>query len=61
MKNANKCAEKAIKKHEKKLGNITIIVTLPLAVIESVHNLSNVTITSKELGLLKYCLILYLK
>ena len=53
-KNVYKCAVKAIKAHEKKLINLTKNVTLPFTGTETVHNLSNVTLTTEELELLKY-------
>ena len=53
-KNAYKCAVKTIKTHEKKLRNLTKNVTLPFRDTETVHNLSNVTLTTEELELLKY-------
>ena len=53
-KNVYKCAVKTIKTHEKKLRNLTKNVTLPFRDTETVHNLSNVTLTTEELELLKY-------
>ena len=52
--NADKCAVKTIRTHEKKLRNLTKNVTLPFRDTETVHNLSNVTLTTEELELLKY-------
>ena len=52
-KNVYKCAIKTIKTHEKKLRNLTKNVTLPFTDTKTVHNLSNVTVTT-ELELLKY-------
>ena len=54
-KNVYKCAVKTIKTHEKKLINLTKNVTLPFTHSETVHNLSNVTLTTEDLELLKYC------
>ena len=53
-KNVYKCAVKTIKTHEKKLRNLTKNVTLPFTDTETVHNLSNVNLTTEELELLKY-------
>ena len=53
-KNVYKCAVKAIKTHEKKLKNLTKNVTLPFTDSETVHNLSNVSLRTEELELLKY-------
>ena len=53
-KNVYKCAVKTIKAHEKKLISLTKNVTLPFTGTETVHNLSNVTLTTEELELLKY-------
>ena len=52
--NVYKCAVKTIKTHEKKLRNLTKNVTLPFTDTETVHNLSNVNLTTEELELLKY-------
>ena len=53
-KNVYKHAIKTIKTHENKLINFTKNVTLPFTDTEAVHNLSNVTLTTEELELLKY-------
>ena len=53
-KNVYKCAVKTIKTHEKKLRNLTKNVTLPFTNTKTVYNLSNVTLTTEELELLKY-------
>ena len=53
-KNVYKCAVKTIKTHEKKLRNLTKNVTLPFRNTETVCNLSNLTLTTEELELLKY-------
>ena len=53
-KNVYKCAVKTIKTHEKKLRNLTNNVTLPFTDTKTVHNLSNVTLATEKLELLKY-------
>ena len=45
---------KNIKTHERKLKNLTKKVTLLFANTETVHDLPNVTLTTKELDLVKY-------
>ena len=47
-KNVYKCAVKTIKTHEKKLRKFTKNVTLPFTDTKTVHNLSNVTLTTEE-------------
>ena len=53
-KNVYKCDVKTLKTHKKKLQNLTKNVTLPFSVTKTIHNLSNVTLTTEELELLKY-------
>ena len=53
-KNVYKFNVKIIKTHEKKLRNLTKNITLPFTDSETIHNLSNVTLTTKKLELLKY-------
>ena len=54
MKSVYKCAVNTITTYGKKLKNLTKNVTLPFLDTETVHNLFNVTLTTKELELLKY-------
>ena len=53
-KNFYKCAVKTIKTHERKLRNLTKNFTLPFTDTETANNLPNVSLTTKELELLKY-------
>ena len=53
-KNVYKYAAKTIKTHENKLRNLNKNVTLLFTDTETVHNLSNNTLTTEELELLKY-------
>ena len=53
-KNVYKCAVKTIKAHKKKLKILITNFTLAFTDTETVHSLSNVTLTTEELELLKY-------
>ena len=50
-KNIYKIAVKTIKTHKKKLRNLTKSVTSPFTDTETVHKLSNVSLTTEELEL----------